>query len=191
MQAFHLLAPPPYFTNCFLLIGSEGHAVAIDPAADVARFEELLNENKGTLTHIFLTHGHMDHVSSVEPLREKYGAKLYMSEADAKHFSMQPDELFTDFGTVAVDDMTFTTIFTPGHTPGSLVIQCDGLLFTGDTLFAGDIGRTDFPGGSMEEMKQSLKKLRENIEGDPQVLPGHEEFSTFDREKKYNPYMKL
>lgn len=190
MKVLHIVDGPPLYTNCFLLIGDKGSAVAVDPAADADRFVQALEENDARLTHIFLTHGHHDHIGSVEPLREKYGAKLYMNEADARFFDLQLDEAFTDFGTITVDDMTFRTIFTPGHTPGSTCIECGDLLFTGDTLFAGDIGRTDLPGGSYAKMKESLHKLTEAITEDVQVLPGHEEFSTMEYEKMHNRYLR-
>lgn len=190
MKAMHIVDGPPLYTNCFLLVGDKGHAVAVDPAADAARFTEALEQEGGTLTHIFLTHGHHDHIGSVEPLRAKYGAKVYIAKPDADQFGIKADEFFTDGQELAVDDMSFKVITTPGHTPGSVCIACGDLLFTGDTLFAGDIGRTDFPGGSMEQMKKSLAKLRDGIAEDLQVLPGHEEFSSMDNEKKNNPYMK-
>ena len=190
MKALHIVDGPPLYTNCFLLIGSEGHAVAIDPAAGAARFEKALADEKATLTHILLTHGHHDHIGSVEALREKYGAKLYMNKADAEQFGLSADEFFTDGGTITVDDMVISTLFTPGHTPGSTCIRCGDMLFTGDTLFAGDIGRTDFPGGSMPQMTESLAKLKNWVSDNPQVLPGHEEFSTMDEEKRQNPYLR-
>ena len=189
MKPIHIVDGPPLYTNCFLLVGDAGHAVAIDPAAAEERWVKALEENDATLTHILLTHGHYDHVGSVQALRARYGARLYMNAADAAQFDIKPDETYTDFGTITVDDMAFQTIFTPGHTPGSTCIRCGDLLFTGDTLFAGDIGRTDLPGGSMPQMQESLAKLLKVIEGDPQVLPGHEEFSSFEEEKHSNPYL--
>ena len=191
MKMLVIVDGPPLYTNCFLLIGSAGHAAVIDPAAPAEEFVQALEENGATLTHILLTHAHHDHVASVEPLRQKYGAKLYMHAADAKQFDMNPDEIYTDFGTIPVDDMVFTTIFTPGHTPGSTCIQLEDKLFSGDTLFADSIGRTDFPGGSMTQMKESLKKLAQTITQDLQVLPGHEEFTTMAHEKAHNRYMRL
>lgn len=191
MTATHLLGPAPLYTNCFLLVGENKHAVAIDPAAAPEQFEKLLEEAGATLTHILLTHGHYDHVGSVEPLREKYGAKLYMNEADNRQFELNADEFFVDGGEIVVDDMGFTTIFTPGHTPGSTCIVCGDLMFSGDTLFAGDIGRTDLPGGDSAEMRRSLQKLCKLVTTDVQVLPGHEEFSTMDAEKRDNPYLRF
>ncbi len=190
MKIIHLADGPPLYTNCFLLVGSEGHAVAIDPAAAIDRWEKALAENSATLTHIFLTHGHFDHVGSVDALRRRHSAKLCMNAADAAQFNMQPDVIYSDFGVITVDDMAFQTIFTPGHTPGSTCIRCGDLLFTGDTLFAGDIGRTDFEGGSMDEMQNSLQKLLAAVPDNPRILPGHEEFSTMAEEKQNNPYLK-
>ncbi len=189
MKIIHIADGPPLYTNCFLLVGSEGHAVAIDPAAPIERWEQALLENHATLTHILLTHGHFDHVGSVDALRQKYGAAFYMNDADAKLYNLQPDAVYSDFGTLTVDDMTLTTIFTPGHSPGSTCIRCGGWLFTGDTLFAGDIGRTDFKGGNAGEMQKSLQKLLAAVPDNPQILPGHEEFSTMAEEKHSNPYL--
>ncbi|MDL2252850.1 MBL fold metallo-hydrolase [Ruminococcaceae bacterium OttesenSCG-928-I18] len=190
MKVIHIIGEAPLHTNCFLLIGEQNHAVAIDPAADAQKFIEALEEEGASLTHILLTHGHPDHIGAVEQLREKYGAKVYMNEGDVRKYRPAPDVLFEDFGTIEVDDMCFQTIFTPGHTPGSTCIRCGDMLFSGDTLFAGDIGRTDLAGGDMDAMMQSLKKLKEAITEDLQVLPGHEEFSTMEREKKYNRYLR-
>ncbi|MDL2293250.1 MBL fold metallo-hydrolase [Ruminococcaceae bacterium OttesenSCG-928-D13] len=190
MKAIHIVDGPPLYTNCFLIISDAGHAVAVDPAAEARRFEEALEENGATLSAIFLTHGHHDHVGSVEPLRAKYGAKVYLNEADAKQFGIKADESFTDGQEIVLDELRFKVYSTPGHTPGSVCIEIGDLLFTGDTLFAGDIGRTDFPGGDQKAMRESLKKLRDTVPGDPQVLPGHEEFSSMEQERKNNPYLR-
>lgn len=190
MKVLHIVDGPPLYTNGFLLVGSQGHAVAIDPAAPAEEFTRALEQEGAFLTHILLTHGHPDHIASVEPLRTKYGAKLYMHAADARQFGLKPDATYSDMGDIVVDDMTFTTIFTPGHTPGSTCIRCGQLLFSGDTLFAVDIGRTDLPGGDPAAMKRSLKKLLTAVPDDVQLLPGHEEFSTLGQERKTNAYLQ-
>ncbi len=190
MKVIHIIGEAPLYTNCFLLIGTENHAVAIDPAADAENFLETLREEKAELTHIFLTHGHPDHVGAVEALRDATGARVYMNERDVRKYRPTPDELFVDGSKIQVDDMEFGIIFTPGHTPGSTCLRCGDLLFTGDTVFAGDIGRTDLPGGDLEEMKESLRKLLNTVEGDPQVLPGHDVFSTWGHEKQHNHYLR-
>ena len=91
---------------------------------------------------------------------------------------------------VQIDELPLTVCHTPGHTPGGVCIACYGLLFSGDTLFAGSCGRTDFPGGSMQEMGKSLSLLAElPLPDATKVLPGHGEFSTLGQERRSNPYM--
>lgn len=187
-KVYHIHGRAPLFTNTFLLVTEAGHAVAIDPDAPAEKYRQLLEKEGAVLTHILLTHGHHDHVGSVNELRAD-GAKLYMNAADAAHFGIQPDEVYTDGGQIQVDEDCYTTIFTPGHTPGSTCIRCDALLFTGDTLFAGTVGRTDLPGGNYDQLMDSLKKLCDAVHDDPQVLPGHEDFSTMEQEKASNPYL--
>lgn len=191
MKFYHVLDGPPLYTNCFLLIGSDGKAAVVDPAAPVSSFEKILQEERATLTNILLTHAHFDHIGSVEALRKKYGAKLVMNRGDADFFGLEPDRVYTDGGVVKVGEMEFTTIFTPGHTPGSTCLLCGDYLFTGDTLFAGDIGRTDLPGGNSADMAQSLQKLCKVVRGNPEIWPGHEESSTMEEEKKNNVYLQF
>ncbi|MEG0910332.1 MAG: MBL fold metallo-hydrolase [Ruthenibacterium sp.] len=191
MKILHIHGPYPLRTNTFLLFGNDGHAAVIDPAASEAEYLAALKKENCVLTHIFLTHGHHDHVGAVAALRRDTGAKLVMNEADAKLFHMTPDEVYTDGAEIYVDDMCFQVIFTPGHTPGSTCLLCDELLFSGDTLFAGEIGRCDLEGGDYGMMQKSLRKLCDTVLTDVQVLPGHEEFSTMQREKSYNPYLQF
>ena len=190
MKVYHLNAPGPYFTNSFLVISEGGHAAVIDACVAPEKYLSLLREQGATLSLILQTHGHFDHVGSIEPLRQQTGAKVYLNSADAKLFGIRADADLTDRLTIPLDELTFEVITTPGHTPGSVCIRMGDLLFTGDTLFAGDIGRTDLEGGSYTEICNSLKKLLERVAGDPQVLPGHEEFSTFETEKKTNRYLR-
>ena len=101
------------------------------------------------------------------------------------------DSGYEEGGVVRVDEMEFTVWHTPGHTPGSVCLLCGGYLFTGDTLFAGSIGRTDLPGGSSRQMEDSLRKLAGlPIPEGAQVLPGHGDLSTFGEELKHNWYIK-
>ena len=191
MKRIHIMDRAPLFTNCFLVVSEKGHAVAIDPAADEKRFAQALEEHGATLTHILLTHGHFDHIASVEALRKRYGAKLYMHEADIPVAKLTPDVVYTEGEEIQVDEMTFIPIFTPGHTMGSVCIRCGSWLFTGDTLFAGDIGRTDLPHSDPHAMLASLKKLKDTISDNPEVLPGHEGFSWMEDEKRNNPYLQF
>ncbi len=195
MKAFHIVGPAPLCTNTFLLVTDAGHAVAIDPAADASLYEQALEQTGAKLTHILCTHGHYDHVGAVKQLKEKWGCKVYLDPADAKGNSSLPmtesDSGYVDGGEIQVDELTFKTWHTPGHTPGSWVILCGDMFFTGDTLFHGSIGRTDLPGGSMMQMEESLQKLLElPVPDKARVLPGHEAFSTMADEKRHNYYLR-
>lgn len=195
MKAFHIVGPAPLCTNTFLLVTDAGHAVAIDPAADASLYEQALEQTGAKLTHILCTHGHYDHVGAVKQLKEKWGCKVYLDPADAKGNSSLPmtesDSGYVDGGEIKVDELTFKTWHTPGHTPGSWVILCGDMFFTGDTLFHGSIGRTDLPGGSMMQMEESLQKLLElPVPDRARVLPGHEAFSTMADEKRHNYYLR-
>lgn len=195
MQAYHITGPAPLYTNTFLLISDAGRAVIIDPAADAAEYETILKEKGASLAAILCTHGHYDHVGSAAALRKAHGAKLWCEPADVRGSQMYPlaeaDGGYEEGGTVAVDELAFTVWHTPGHTPGSVCLLCGDYLFTGDTLFAGSIGRTDLPGGDVRAMDASLKKLAGlPVPLEAQVLPGHGEFSTFAWEMKNNWYIK-
>lgn len=194
MKIYHIPGPPPLYTNTFLLIGANGRAAAIDPGADAAEYLRLLERHGARLTHILLTHGHYDHVGAVAALRGQTGAQVWLNPQDTAGDRLfpftAPDHGYTDGETLAVDsDLAFRVIATPGHSAGSVCLLCAELLFTGDTLFAGDIGRTDLAGSDADAMRQSLAKLCAAVAQDVRVLPGHEEFSTLAYEKQHNPYL--
>ena len=169
-------------------MGENGLAAAVDPAAGAQEYLRLLEQEGARLTHILLTHGHYDHVGAVEELQRKTGAKVWLAPQDACGGELfpftTPDNAYADGEEIRVDtDLAFRVIATPGHSAGSVCLLCGGLLFSGDTLFAGDVGRTDLPGGSWDTLRKSLKKLCAAVTENVQVLPGHEEFSTMDREQ--------
>lgn len=193
MNVYHLQGPAPYCTNSFLVVTDAGHAIAVDPAPSVEQIEKVLKEKNATLTHILLTHGHFDHVYSVNQLQQRWNCKVYMDSADANGTELQPLQgeylPYQEEGTIQVDEAVFTTWHTPGHTEGSWIIECGGLLFVGDTLFAGAVGRTDLEGGDPAKQRQTLNKIKNlALPDDTTVLPGHGEFTTLGQEKAHNPY---
>lgn len=190
MKFFHLNAPGPYFTNTFVVISEAGNAAIIDACAAGERYQKILAENGAQLRLILQTHGHSDHTGAIEALRAATGAAVCINRADAAQFGIRADRDLTDGEKIPLDELTFEVITTPGHTPGSVCIRLGELLFTGDTLFAGDIGRTDLAGGSYPTICASLKKLLCRVQDNPKVLPGHEEFSTFETERQTNPYLR-
>lgn len=180
-----------------MLITAAGHAVVVDPAAEAETYLAQLKENNATLTDIFLTHGHYDHVGSVAALKKATGAKVHMDLADAKGdqmYPLTPDLIDAPWpagnSEYQVDELTFRIWHTPGHTPGGVVIVCGDQLFSGDTLFAGSCGRVDLPGGSPVEMQRSLALVADlPLPDETTVYPGHESFTTLGQERRSNPYL--
>ena len=198
MKLLHLTGPAPYFTNSFLLV-SGGEAAIIDPAPDAARFAPLLEKENARLTHILLTHGHFDHVYGLDSVRAAWpAARLCLFRADAvgtedRPVKESPEILWlTDGQTLTVGQAELTVLHTPGHTSGSCCWLCEGVLVSGDTLFAGSAGRTDLPGGDWETLMRSLRRLADDpaLPDELRVLPGHGAFTTLGLERAQNPYMK-
>lgn len=165
-------------------------------AAEPEQYTKLLQEHSASLTAILCTHGHYDHVGSAQELCRSTGAKLYCEAADLRNDQLYPlsqaDSGYEEGAAVTVDELAFMVWHTPGHTPGSVVLQCGGYLFTGDTLFQGSMGRTDLPGGSEAEMMDSLRKLAAlPLPRETQILPGHGDFSTLGQELDTNYYLRM
>lgn len=185
-------------TNCYLVMDEgTGKGAVIDPGGGAESISDAITQMDMTLEAILLTHAHYDHTGAVLELRRKYpDIPVYLHPADAARMSSS-DYLLPDIGEtvpydegdeIHVGEMSFKVMHTPGHTPGCVTLEAGEVLFTGDTLFRGSCGRTDFPGGSPDLMAQSLKRLA-NLEGDRQVLPGHESLSTLEEERKSNYWM--
>lgn len=184
-----------YATNCYLVSDEAGVTAVIDPGASPEIVANYLREEHLTLGAILLTHGHFDHVGGVRALAEAFGCPVYLNEKDtAMPQSLTAGPLYvTDFYAegqeVAVGALRFTVLETAGHTPGSVCLLCDGVLFSGDTLFRGACGRVDLWGGDWQQMQSSLRRLAE-LDGAPTVLCGHGESTTLERERAENPYLR-
>ena len=189
----------PIGTNCYLLCDEDARACAvIDPGDDAGWIADAAAEAGCAPAALLLTHGHYDHTGAVAELQAKWpGVPVYLNHRDV-YDDARMRQLFPplsgdvrDYGegdTVSVGGLTVSVLSTPGHSEGSVTLRCGDALFCGDTLFAGSCGRTDFPGGSMEKIMASLRRLG-RLEGDLRVLPGHMEPSTLDRERRTNPYL--
>ena len=194
MNLIHITASAPLFTNTFLILTQAGHGIVIDPAADPEVYLRRLKQEGAQLTHILLTHGHYDHVGAVVELEKQTGAVVYVEPVDTAKPPMFPlpriGKAYPEDGILRIDELEFRIWHTPGHTPGSVCLYCDGVLFSGDTLFAGSCGRVDLPGGSAAEMRRSLSMLAKlPLPGETKVMPGHGYFSTLGEERRQNPYL--
>ena len=189
----------PIGTNCYLLEEDKKIAV-IDPGDEADRVLAALKELDGTVEYILLTHGHYDHTTAVPQLHKvlpQAGIYIHRADADGAGNTLFPLagqveglRFYGEGDTLPLGSLTIEVMHTPGHSPGSVTLKAGDVLFTGDTLFAGSMGRTDLSGGSEEEIMASLKRLGQ-LEGGFHVLPGHMGASTLDRERKSNPYLRM
>lgn len=189
--------------NCYL-VTAERVLYVIDPGADAEEIISRIDTLAGSFdkVEILLTHSHADHIGAVSKVSAKYNAIVRLAPED-KGIYFSPDNAFPPYIPLAENLPepepyapcgNYTVIPTPGHTPGGVCILFTSddntrHLFTGDTLFAGSIGRTDFEGGSMTQLSASLAKLVNTLPEDTVIYPGHGEFSTIGNEKKHNPYL--
>lgn len=194
----------PFATNCYIACDTvENRAIIVDPGFDAQRIVPALEETGCTADYVVLTHGHADHMSAAHEVLEKTGARLAVfadeldllndparnchgsfSEEPFRPFS--PDLFLHDGELLRFGSTELRTMHTPGHTHGSCCLIGKDSMFSGDTLFYEDAGRTDLATGSDAELEASLKRIF-SLEGDLQVLPGHGDFTTLAHEREHNP----
>ncbi len=194
----------PLDTNCWIAQDdSGGPLVVIDPAGDAPQLFEAIAGRP--VSAVVLTHGHWDHLGAVAELVEKTGAPLLVHTADGSrittpdgtggtlfgfdHVAPSADRLLVDDDLVEAGRLELRVLHTPGHTKGSICLwdEAGGELFSGDTLFAGSVGRTDFEGGDPRELRESIARLAALPE-ETRVHPGHGPDTTIERERRINPF---
>ena len=190
--------------NCYLLSDEEGATAVIDPGDEAGTILETVRAGELAVEAILLTHAHFDHILAADELRRETGAPVYVYETDAPALAdprrsltvlakggagpLRADHLLKDGEELRVGRLAVSVLHTPGHTPGSCCFLCGDALFSGDTLFAGSIGRTDFPGGDDQAMAASLRMLAA-LEPGIRVFPGQGESTTLSKERMENPYL--
>jgi len=197
----------PLETNCYLIVSGR-EAIVVDPAwVRVDKIVEMLKDESLKLRAIIATHGHFDHIAGVRELRRRLGSSipflvhrgemgvLQMAPIIAERWfgiridTPVPDDYLSDGDSVALGLEELRVIHTPGHTPGSVVLVGKGFVLTGDTLFAGSVGRTDLPGSSWEELRSSLRRIVAEVDHESLVLPGHGPLTRLKDELIYNPFL--
>ena len=197
----------PVQTNCYFAINDETkELIIIDPGYSPKQLAERVRQEGCTPVAILLTHGHFDHIMAAQAVKEKYNIPIYacrqeeemlrepsvnMTAHYGKNCSIIPDVLLNDLEVFQVAGFTIQIIHTPGHTKGSCCyyIEEEDVLFSGDTVFYGSVGRTDFPGGSTADIVRSLHKLVDSLPEETEVFPGHDASTTIGYEKRYNPFV--
>lgn len=194
--------------NCYI-VETENSAVIIDPGFLERDIEKYIAENPNKIKYILLTHRHFDHLNAAVKARNLTGAKIVINELDEGglysdmlslasmvgtfYGKADPDahaDIYVSEGdTVTVGDMVFTVMETPGHTEGGVCYVCNNVIFSGDTLFKGSIGRTDFPSSSNIDMRKSLDRLC-LLPDSMLVYPGHGPKTTIGEEKRSNMFLK-
>ncbi len=198
----------PIGTNCYFAIERQsGEALIVDPGAEAERLASALEEKQCHPVAILLTHGHFDHAGAALPLAERYEIPVFAHEAEQKTLDdpqfnlsgMIGGEGVRYFADVYVRDMqeirlagfSIRVLFTPGHTEGGCCyyLPYEDVVFSGDSLFCGSVGRTDFPGGSASVLVQSVRDKLLTLPDNTLVLPGHDARTTIEQERMYNPFL--
>jgi glyoxylase-like metal-dependent hydrolase (beta-lactamase superfamily II) len=196
----------PFFKNGFL-VGCERtkEAVLIDPGDEVGDLLSLVEQRRFAVRHILLTHAHVDHVTGVPAARRALGVPVHLHREDlflyeravdqgamfGLHVEPLPpvDEFYAPGEVIRFGDHEVRPWHTPGHCPGGVCLQIGSRLFVGDTLFAGSIGRTDLPGGDLETLLTSIRRVLFAFGDDARVYPGHGPATTIGHERRTNPFL--
>ena len=195
--------------NCYIMVDeATASAALIDPGDEALVISRVIKESGAKLTHIMMTHIHPDHVLAAGKLQEEYPDATVMVHQDDMPFLLEdmielaafsfdlsdcrpfhPTIYFEDGQQLKVGEMEIKVIHTPGHTPGGVCLSVDKVLFTGDTLFASGIGRTDLSGGSYEQIMHSIREKLLVLPEETTIYPGHGPESTIGEEKRSNPWL--
>jgi glyoxylase-like metal-dependent hydrolase (beta-lactamase superfamily II) len=192
--------------NCYLVWDEQSkEAVVIDPGGDPDTIFDVISQNSLKVIHIINTHAHVDHVGANDLIRQKTQATLFIHSAEVsllqdlelnlshalgreKDF-LPPTGVLNDKDKLKLKGFDLEVLHTPGHTPGSICLYVDGRLFSGDTLFAGGVGRTDLPGGNFRQLKDSLEHKILKLSDEVVVYPGHGPNTTIGKEKRDNSFL--
>lgn len=192
----------PLECNCYIVADEQTkEAILFDPGDEPDRIMDVIRENGLTIEYIVLTHAHFDHVGAVPDIKKETNAKVAVHEDELEIYDSvkdqgafwgydvvplpPPDMLLKEGDEIKIGGLRFNVLHTPGHSPGSICLLGEGVVITGDTLFQGAVGRTDFYGGDMDKLKASFKRLL-TLPDETRVLPGHGPLTTIGKERSEN-----
>jgi glyoxylase-like metal-dependent hydrolase (beta-lactamase superfamily II) len=186
----------PYGTNCYLVAqAGAAAAVVVDPGDTPDTVTRVLEERDWIPQGILVTHGHIDHIGGVRGVAEAYGIEVWAPAGEAGRLRehetapYEPEHLLTGDEDVELAGIGFRTYSVPGHSPASIAYATEGVVFSGDILFSGSIGRTDLDGGDLDTLVASIGRLMDALPGDTVVASGHGPATTLERERQTNPFL--
>ncbi|MCJ7595286.1 MAG: MBL fold metallo-hydrolase, partial [Desulfobacterales bacterium] len=182
----------PYQANCYILGCKEtSEGLVIDPGDEVYRIVREITRSGLLIRYILITHGHFDHSQGAAELKRITKAPLLIHPLDASGLNAKPDGLLSEGQKIQLGKYTLSVIHTPGHSPGSVSFHAPGAVFTGDALFAGSVGRTDFQGGDHQKLIEAVQRKIFPLGDNERIYPGHGPSSTIGRERRTNPFFRI
>ena len=192
----------PLQVNCFIAYDEDSfEALVVDPGDEAEKIIRLIEARRLKVSSIVCTHAHFDHVGAVMKLKKKTGAPVIIQKEDFELYMRageqavlwgfqieqpsEPDVYVVDGDEIGVGRLRFKVLHTPGHSPGGICLYGEGVIFTGDTIFAGSVGRTDFFGGSNADLKKSFSRII-SLPPEARIFSGHGPLTTVKKEKEYN-----
>ena len=181
----------PLQSNCYILgCKDTKEGLVIDPGGEVFRIINEIVRLELKIRYILLTHFHFDHTNGALELKNITNAPVWIHKLDANGLDFQTDGFVSDGQKIPLGRFNITVIHTPGHSPGGVCLHAPGVVFTGDTLFAGSVGRTDFPGGDHNLLVRGVVQKIFPLGDDLRIYPGHGPNSTISRERTTNPFFR-
>lgn len=186
-----MMAVGPYQANCYILgCKKTMEGTVIDPGDEAFSIVREVSKAGLKIKYILITHGHMDHTGAARELKDIIKAPVWIHRLDSRGLDFSPDGTLFDGQEIKVGTYKIKVIHTPGHSPGGVCFYAPGVVFTGDTLFAGSVGRTDFPGGDHRGLVTGVKEKIFPLGDNLRVYPGHGPASTIGLERMRNPYFR-